>query len=48
MDLYQADGELVYKAKAEKYAKREGGYTRIYKIGPRRGDCAEKVIIELV
>ena len=33
---------------AEKYAGRQGGYTRIYKMGPRRGDCAEKVIIELV
>ena len=33
---------------ATKYAGRQGGYTRIYKMGPRRGDCAEKVIIELV
>ena len=33
---------------AEKYAGKQGGYTRIYKMGPRRGDCAEKVIIELV
>jgi len=33
---------------AEKYATRNGGYTRILKMGPRRGDCAEKVIIELV
>ena len=31
-----------------KYADRKGGYTRIMKIGPRRGDNAEKVIIELV
>ena len=33
---------------ATKYASRVGGYTRIVKVGPRRGDNAEKVIIELV
>ena len=33
---------------AEKYATRQGGYTRIVKMGPRRGDSAERVIIELV
>ena len=33
---------------APKYAERNGGYTRIYKIGPRRGDGAEVVILELV
>lgn len=31
-----------------KYADRSGGYTRIVKIGVRRGDCAEMAIIELV
>lgn len=33
---------------APKYADRNGGYTRMVKIGPRKGDAAELVIIELV
>ena len=33
---------------APKYAERNGGYTRILKMGPRRGDGAEIVILELV
>lgn len=33
---------------AEKYADRKGGYTRIIKLGQRRGDAAEAVILQLV
>ncbi len=33
---------------APKYKDKNGGYTRIYKLGPRRGDAAEQVVLELV
>ncbi|MBQ7848824.1 MAG: 50S ribosomal protein L17 [Clostridia bacterium] len=31
-----------------KHKDRKGGYTRIYKLGPRRGDAAEMVILEIL
>lgn len=38
----------LFKEVAPKYADRNGGYTRVVRIGVRRGDAAEMAIIELV
>lgn len=38
----------LFETVAPKYADRQGGYTRIMKVGFRRGDAAELVLIELV
>lgn len=38
----------VFDEVAPKYAERQGGYTRVTRIGPRRGDAAEMAVLELV
>ena len=38
----------VFVELAPLYAERNGGYTQIYKLGPRRGDGAEMAIVKLI
>lgn len=38
----------LFEEIAPKYKERNGGYTRIMKVGPRRGDAVEVVVLELV
>ena len=38
----------VFSELAPLYAERNGGYTQIYKLGPRRGDGAEMAIVKLI
>ena len=40
--------DKLFNEIAPKYAGRNGGYTRIVKIGQRKGDAAMEVIIELI
>ena len=48
LDVNERLLKKIFKEIAPKYAERNGGYTRIIKMGPRRGDAAEMVILELV
>ena len=38
----------LFEEVAPRYAERPGGYTRILKLGPRRSDATEMVLLELV
>ena len=45
---YNEDVNIEFRGTAPKYVSRNGGYTRIVKIGLRKGDNAMEVLLELV
>ena len=50
-EIFTQDEKVVKKLFddiAPKYKERNGGYTKMYKLGPRRGDGAEVVLLKLV
>lgn len=53
-EFHTAEGKRVntvnylFNEVAPRYIDRRGGYSRMIKLGPRRGDAAEMVILELL
>jgi large subunit ribosomal protein L17 len=47
-DLTQENVKKIIEKVAPMYLSRNGGYTRIYKLGPRNSDAAKMAIIELI
>ena len=48
LSLTQTALQKLFGEIAPRYTDRQGGYTRVLKAGPRRGDGTESAIIELV